>query len=293
MKERRTIGNLIFDTLNILALILLMICTLYPFLYIALGSVSEPDLLRSHEGLLFSPLGLQFDAYNAVLSNSMILIGYRNTIIYVVLGTMLNVMLTAMMGFALSRRGPLLVNGIMFAIVITMFFGGGLIPTYLVMKQIGLINSWFSVIFPGLISTYNLIIMRTHFQSMPIELEESAKIDGANDLMVLFRIMLPLSLPILSVMMLYYGVGHWNAWFNASIYLSDSNKYPLQLVLRNILTLNSTDDTLVGLGSRKGQDMNEIVKYACIMVSTLPIVMVYPFLQKYFVKGVMIGSIKG
>ncbi|MFD0715427.1 carbohydrate ABC transporter permease [Paenibacillus sp. GCM10027626] len=293
MKELRSPGSIIFDALNILFMIFLMGITLYPFLYVAMASVSEPDLLRSFEGLLYKPLGLQFDAYKAVLSNALMITGYRNTIMYAVGGTALNVMLTSMLGYALSRRGPRLMPFFMMAIVFTMFFNGGLIPTYFVMKQLGLVNSWFAVIVPGLVGTYNLIIMRTHFQGMPVELEESAKMDGANDMTVFFKIMMPLSMPIIAVMILYYGVGHWNSWFNAAIYLNDAEKFPLQLVLRNILTMNATDDSLIGLGSRKGQDMNEIVKYACIMVSIIPIITVYPFLQKYFAKGVMIGAIKG
>jgi len=293
MKELRSPSNIIFDIFNICVMLVLIVFTLYPFLYVAFASVSEPDLLRGFEGILYKPLGMQFDAYKAVLSNSLILTGYRNTIFYVLGGTFLNVMLTAMLGYALSRRGPRLMPYCMLLIVFTMFFNGGLIPTYFIMKNLGLVNSWFAVIVPGLVSTYNLIIMRTHFQGMPIELEESAKIDGANEMTVFFKIMLPLSMPIVAVMILYYGVGHWNSWFNAAIYLNDAEKFPLQLVLRNILTMNATDDSLVGLGSRKGQDMNEIVKYASVMVSIIPIIMVYPFLQKYFAKGVMIGAIKG
>ncbi|PZE20439.1 carbohydrate ABC transporter permease [Paenibacillus xerothermodurans] len=291
---QNNLGEKLFDVFNVTLLTVLTIATVYPFLYVAFASVSSPAELASYSGLLLFPLGAQWDAYKLVLSNPLILSGYKNTLIYVVVGTTLNVIVTALLAYGLSRKGVLLRNHIMLFIVFTMFFSGGLIPTYLLMKSMGLLNTIGAIVLPGLISTMNLIIMRTYFQSIPESLEESARLDGAGDWTILFRIIIPLAMPVISVMILYYGVGHWNAWFNASIYLNESEMYPLQLVLRNILINNKTDDMMVTLGvDEKGQDMSEVIKYATIMVATVPVLFAYPFLQKYFAKGVMIGAIKG
>ncbi|MCR8636444.1 MULTISPECIES: carbohydrate ABC transporter permease [Paenibacillus] len=291
---KRNIGETLFDTTNVILLGLLTIATLYPFLHVAFASISSPSELAGHSGLLLFPRGFQWEAYKLVLSNNLILTGYKNTLIYVVVGTTLNIIVTSLMAYALSRRGVMLRNHVMMFVVFTMFFSGGLIPTYLMIKGLGLLNTMGAIVLPGLISTMNLIIMRTYFQSIPESLEESAKLDGAGDWVILLKIIIPLSMPVISVMILYYGVGHWNAWFNASIYLNKSELFPLQLVLRNILIGNSTDDMMVSLGvDQKGQDMSEVIKYTTIMVATIPVLLVYPFLQKYFAKGVMIGAIKG
>jgi putative aldouronate transport system permease protein len=186
----------------------------------------------------------------------------------------------------------MLKNPIMMLIVFTMFFSGGLIPNYLLVSELGMLNTRWALIIPGAISTYNLIIMRTSFQGIPASLEESAKIDGANDFTILFRIILPLSLPIVSVMILFYGVSHWNAWFNALLYLRDRDLYPLQLVLREILITNSTDSMTTGASDIDKALISETIKYAAIIVATVPVLFLYPFLQKYFVKGVMIGAVK-
>lgn len=198
--------------------------------------------------------------------------------------------MTALAAYGLSRKGVLLSNGIMFLITFTMFFGGGLIPSYLLIKDLGLINSRWALLLPGMIGTTNLIIMRTSFKAIPVSLEESARLDGANDFVILFRIIIPLSMPVIAVMTLYYGVGHWNSWFNAMIYLQDRNLFPLQLILREILIDNSTD--VIELESNDSEPIAETIKYATIMVATIPILFIYPFIQKYFVKGVMIGAIK-
>ncbi|MFD2116598.1 carbohydrate ABC transporter permease [Paenibacillus yanchengensis] len=287
------LGGRIFDIFNYSIMILLMIACLYPFLLIVFYSLSDPAELTQASSFLYKPLGLQFEAYKAVFQNKMIMSGYRNTLFYVTVGTTLNVFITVMLAYALSRRGPMLLPFMTMMIVVTMFFSGGLIPTYLVMKQLGIVNTWLAMIVPGLVITYNLIIVRTYFKSIPEELEESARIDGANEFVIMLRIMMPLSMPIIAVMILYYGVGHWNAWFNASIYLTKTNLFPLQLVLRNILIAGDTNELLATLGTIKGRDMTEIVKYAAIVVTTAPILALYPFLQKHFVKGIMIGALKG
>jgi putative aldouronate transport system permease protein len=290
---RKSTGEKAFDVFNVIFLTILMIVTLYPFLYVIFASLSDPSGIATHRGILWAPIGFQLDAYKLVLKNPNIIIGYKNTIFYVFVGTALNVLITSMLAYTLSRKGLLLNNTIMFLIVFTMFFSGGMIPGYILMTNLGLMGSRWAIILPGLVSTMNLIIMRTSFSAIPVSLEESAKLDGANDMVILFKIVLPLSLPIISVMVLFYGVNHWNSWFSAMLYLRDRQLYPLQLVLREILIFSSTDDMMVSLGSSRGKDMSEIIKYATIMVATVPILIAYPFMQKYFVKGVMVGAIKG
>ncbi len=293
MKIKKSPSQRAFDAFNILFMILMMLITLYPFLYVLFGSLSMPAEFSKHTGVLLSPQGFQLDAYWLVLQNEDILSGYANTLFYVGVGTTLNVLFTILTAFVVSRKNLMLKKLMLIMMTITMFFGGGMIPTYLMMQQIGIMGTRWSLIFPGLISVTNVIIMRTSFMGIPAGLEESAYIDGANDFKVLFRIIVPLSMPVISVMVLFYGVSHWNSWFNAMLYLRDRKLFPLQLILREILVFSSTDGMMVSLGTIKGQDMSEIIKYATIIVSTLPILLIYPMLQKHFVKGVMIGAIKG
>ncbi len=293
MVVKRKIGDYVFDTINIILMCLLIIVTLYPFIYVTFASLSNPSAMIAHNGLLFAPLGFEMVSYRMVFKNPMILTGYANTLVYVIAGTFINLFLTTLGAYALSRKGYYWKNFFMFVIVFTMFFGGGLIPFYLVVKTLGLTDNMLALILPPAISTYNLIIMRTSFAAIPDSMEESAKIDGANDFIILYKIIVPLSMPVIAVMILFYGVYHWNAWFNAMIFLRNRNLYPLQLVLREILIASSTDSMTTGVGGLDKEPVGETVKYATIMVATLPILFVYPFLQKYFVKGVMIGAIKG
>lgn len=290
---KRSLGDKIFDSLNILFLTGLMVITLYPFLYVIFASLSVPSELVKHSGILLWPKGFYLEAYKLVIKNHMIISGYKNTLIYVVAGTTLNVFFTALFAFVLSRRDMYWKKYMMMMVVVTMFFSGGLIPGYILVKNLGMLDTRWALIIPGLIATWNLIIMRTSFQAIPYELEEAAKIDGASDFRVFAQIILPLSVPVLAVMMLFYGVGHWNAWTGALIYLRDRDLFPLQLVLREILIENSTTDT-TNLSTSTGDPfLGEVVKYATIIVATLPILVVYPFIQKYFTKGVMIGALKG
>lgn len=282
----------VFGGFNTLLMVILCVITIYPFLYVLFASLSDPASVAKHRGLLLIPLGFTLDAYKAVLDNPMISTGYRNTIFYVVAGTALNLFMTALGAYALSRRNVYFKDIFMFAIVFTMVFHGGLIPTYLVVGNLGLLNTPWALIIPGAISTFNLIIMRTAFQQVPISLEESARMDGANDFTILFRVIIPLSMPVIAVMILWYTVGHWNSYFSALIYLRDRELYPLQLILREILVNNNTDSMMTGASTLDKIDVGETIKYATIIVSTLPILILYPFLQKYFVKGVMIGAIK-
>lgn len=292
-RYRKSVAEHMFDGCNAMLLLLLGAATLYPIIHVLAGSLSDSNQLMSHQGPLLFPIGFQWEAYRLVIDNPNIVTGYRNTLFIVVVGTILNVLMTAVGAYVLSRKQVYWNNILMLLIVFTMYFSGGIIPIYLlVYKTLHLKNSLFALIAPGLISTWNLIIMRTSFKQIPDSLLESAKIDGANDLGILFRVVIPLSMPILSVMILFYGVGHWNAWFNAMLYLRERNLFPLQLILREILIQNNTDSMMSDVGTLDKQSVGESIKYATIMVATLPILAIYPFLQKYFVKGVMVGALK-
>jgi len=294
MKIKGSVGDIVFGVVNSIMMIGLMAVTLYPLLYVAFASVSDPAAFMQFRGVLFKPLGFTVEAYRRVFDNPMILIGYRNTLFYVIAGTSLNLLMTALGAYVLSRRNVPLIRPIMVGIVFTMFFSGGLIPTFLLVgRTLGLMDTPWALIVPVAISTYNLIIMRTGFEAVPYELEEAARMDGANDLDILFRIVLPLSKPVLAVIILFYAVAHWNAFFNAMVYLRTREWYPLQLILREILIVNATDSMVTGGSTGDLIPIGETIKYATIVVATLPILCIYPFLQRYFAKGVMIGAIKG
>jgi putative aldouronate transport system permease protein len=235
------------------------------------------------------------DPYYRVFDNEAIWTGYANTLLYTVAGTMVNIVLTILAAYPLSQRDLPGSRQLMMVITLTMFFSGGLIPTYLLVKSLGMNNTIWAMIIPGAISTYNLIVMRTFFQNgIPHEVQESAWMDGSSNFRLLLSIIIPLSMPIIAVMVLFYGVAHWNAYFNALIYLKDRELFPLQLIMREILILNQSEDMgMDGAGMAERVLMAESIKYSVIIVSTLPILLLYPFVQKYFVKGVMIGSIKG
>jgi len=292
MKE--TFGRKLFICINVIALILFMIACVYPLVYVLFASFSDSTQLMAHKGLLFTPLGFNLDTYKAVFENDMILTGYMNTLFILVVGVTISIFLTSLGAYFLSRKGIMFKNLILGVIMFTMFFSGGLIPFFLTVKGYGLYNTLWAVILPTAINTYNLIIMRTSFSQIPESLIESATIDGAGHLTVLFRIILPLSMAIIAVMILYYGVGIWNSWFNAMIFLNDRTLFPLQLVLKEILIQNDTSAMMQGTtNAADTYKISETLKYGVIVVATLPILMIYPLLQKYFVNGVMIGAIKG
>ncbi|KEQ25901.1 carbohydrate ABC transporter permease [Paenibacillus tyrfis] len=293
MLNRRTVSERCFDAGNVVFLTLLMVLTIYPIMYVAFASVSDAASLMAHKGMLWTPLGFSLEAYASVFNNPMILKGYGNTLFVVVVGLAFNLSLTAFGAYALSRKSLRYRKPLMLFIVFTMFFSGGLIPFYFTVKGIGLADSLWALIIPHAINTFNLIIMKTSFEAIPDSLEESAKIDGANDFVILFRIMLPLSMPVIAVMMLYYGVSHWNSWFHAMIFLQDRSLYPLQLVLREILLQGEASSMAVGATESDVAMLSVTLKYATIIVATVPILLVYPFLQKYFVKGALVGAIKG
>lgn len=290
----RTRGEKIFDIMNILLMLGLVIVTLYPFIYIVFASMSDPRQLSGAGSILLRPKGFSLIGYVAVFRSSNIYIGYANTLFYVLVGTSVNILMTSIFAYVLSRKNVYWNKMIMIMVVITMIFHGGLIPTFLWMRELGLYDTRAVLILRTMIASWNLIIMRTSFMGIPDSIEESAKIDGANDIKILFRIILPMSKAVLSVMILFYAVQHWNSWFDAMIYLRRRSLYPLQLFLREILILSSLDDIAQNMGFEENQALiSDNIKYATIIVSTLPILCVYPFLQKHFAKGVMIGAIKG
>lgn len=288
MKKKITM----FDVILIICLSVLCIVTIYPVMYVLFGSLSDPILLEHQKGILYKPLGFSLEAYKLVLRNPSIAIGYRNTLFYVFTGTVINMLMTILGAFALTRKDLYIKKFVLILIIFTMQFGGGLIPTYIVVNKLLGESIWTQVL-PGAVATANLIIMRTGFMAIPESLEESAKIDGASDWSVLIKIVLPLSKSTLAVIALYYGVAHWNQWFQASVYLRDRNLFPLQLFLREILLQNQVEETVVGVASGLTANMEDVVKYATVIVAIVPVLCVYPFLQKYFVKGVMVGAVKG
>lgn len=292
MLNKTSFAEKCFDTINVVLLILMMLLTVYPLIYVLFASVSDAGSLMGYKGMLWRPLGFSLDAYTNVFRNPMIVRGYGNTLFVVLAGLVLNITLTAFGAYALSRKSLKYRKPLMLFIIFTMFFSGGLIPLYLTVKGVGLIDSLWSLIIPTAINTFNLILMKTAFEAIPDALEESAKIDGANDFVILFRIVLPLSMPVIAVMLLYYGVGHWNSWFNAMIFLQERSLYPLQLVLRGILLQGETNANS-GASDDDAAMLAATLKYATIIVATVPILFVYPFLQKYFVKGALIGAVKG
>lgn len=295
-QKRHSISDIVFNIFNYGFLVLLTFACLYPIWHVIIASVSDPTKLIMHKGLLLWPLDFNLDGYKLAFGDNELLIGFKNTMIYCVLGTAVNMVLTCMGAYALSRKNLMLKGVIMSIIVVTMFFSGGLIPWYITVKKLGMSNNIWAMVLPTALNTWNMIILRTGFQSVPTELEEAAIIDGASQARILTDVILPLSKPVLAVIFLYYFVGNWNAWFNASVLLDDRSLYPLQLFLKEILVQNSTsmtsNPTSYGL-MENANSYRELVKYCVTVVVTIPILCIYPFLQKYFVKGVYVGSIKG
>ena len=294
MKIKRSKAEQAFNIFNIILMFVLMVVTLYPLVYVLFASLSDASKLMQHSGLLFKPLGLNLSSYKIVIQDRQILSGYMNTIIVVVAGVLISMVLTILGAYTLSRKNLYWGKMISMIVIIPMFFSGGLIPFYLLVKNLGMLDSLWALILPTALSTYNMMIMRTALAGVPKALEEAAEIDGANPLVVLFRILIPLTIPTIAVLILYYAVANWNSWFKAMLFLPKAKeKWPLQLVLRNLLIQNQTDDLTSGVAAADKFSVSETIKYATIIVSTLPILCLYPFLQKYFLKGVMVGSVKG
>ena len=293
--SRQSTGDRVFEIVNTALLALILLVILYPLWFVVIASVSDPAKVAAGDVLLW-PAGMSFEAYRMVFRDSMIMTGYRNTLYYTLLGTAINLVMTVLAAYPLSRKDWVGRGFFMALVMFTMFFSGGTIPTYLLMNDLGLINTTWALVLPGAVSVYNAIVMRTFFiNSIPLELQEAAQVDGCSNTRLLLRIVLPLSKPILAVMVLFYGVAHWNAFFGALIYITESDRYPLQLVLRSILIQNTASQDMLGevdtLGNRVM--LAETIKYALIIVYTLPMMVLYPFLQRFFEKGVMVGSVKG
>ncbi len=291
-KMKRSLGDQIFNLIIYVALVVILVVTIYPLIYVVSASLSNPmEIVKGN--IWFLPKGINLNAYKKVFQNEDILTGYLNSIKYTVVGTSINIIMTTMAAYPLSRRDFKGRNVLTLMFTFTLFFSGGLIPTFLIYKNtLGLYNNIWAIVLPGTVSVWNLVIMRTYFQSsIPLEIQEAAFIDGCSNVGTLRRVILPLSKPIIAVMAMYYGVGHWNAYFNALIYIKDRWKLPLQMVIRNIL--------IVSMAGGEGESLvdqvllSEGIKYAVIVVASLPMLMLYPLIQKNFVKGVTLGAIKG
>ena len=292
MWKKETLGRKIFIVINGILLFFLTAVTLYPLLYVVFASFSNANALMAHDGALLYPLKPTIAAYKATFRKSSILTGYRNTAFVVISGTTLNIVMTTAAAYFFSRKNVMHQKLLLRIVMFTMYFSGGLIPTYLWIKKLGLIDNLLVLIIPGAITTTNMIILRTAFYNVPESLEESARIDGAGHFTLLTKIIVPLIMPTLAVIALYYSVGHWNSWFNASIYIKKKTLYPLQLVLREILISNDTSAMMDDVALSEQAYISETIKYAVIVVSTVPILCLYPFLQRYFVQGIMVGAVK-
>lgn len=298
-KEPRTRFDVIFDTINAVLIALVVLACAYPIYYTIVASFSDPDAVIGGKVYLW-PVKPTLDTYRSVLHYSSIWVGYRNTLFYTVVGTIYNLLLLLPASYALSRptlKGRGIIMGFF---VFTMYFGGGTIPFYLQMKSMGFIDNVLVMIVPGAFSVYNMIITRTYFQSFPETLREAAIIDGASEFRVFTQIIIPLSDSIIAVMALYHAVGHWNSYMGALLYLNSSEKYPLQLIMRQVLLQNTSISLdVTGMDPEELADiarrtkLAHTMKYSLIIVANLPVMVAYPFVQRYFVKGVMIGAIKG
>lgn len=297
---RMTLNDRIFDVVNYTALGLLLLVFIAPLMNVISSSFSDPDMIAGGKVWLL-PKGFTLEGYQEVRQMDKIWIGYANSVYYTVVGTLANLIVTIMCAYPLSKKDLVGRNFIMGIFSFTMFFGGGLVPTFMLVRSLGLLDTRAALILPGLMSVYNMIIARTFFStSIPSDLYDAAEIDGCNELSTLIRIVIPLSAPIIAVLGLYYAVAHWNSYFSGLIYLSDSAKYPLQLVLRDfLLSQQSWDDMLTSASAEMQAEIVEQMKkreqlrYVVIVVAALPMCMLYPFIQKFFIKGVMVGAIKG
>lgn len=291
-KKNRT--DKAFDIALIIISLFIMVVIAYPLYFVIIASFSQPEAVLGGK-LRFLPIGFNVESYKMVLSERKVWVGYRNTLLYTVLGTCMNLVLTTLAAYALSRKDMPWRTPLTFVISFTMLFGGGMIPVYMVVRGLHLTDTLWAMVIPNAIATYNLLVMKNYFQSsIPEELQEAAAIDGCSHFKTLIKVVLPLSTPILAVIVLFYAVGHWNAFFNAVIYLRNQELFPLQIVLRDILLQNSLEAVGGDLTGMYEKVMRgETMKYALIIVASAPVIIMYPFVQKYFVKGIMVGAIKG
>ena len=283
----------IYEIVNTVLLLLVFLIVAYPLYFVVIASISDP-LEVSRGSVILFPKGINFKGYARIFDFDQIWLGYRNTIFYTILGTVISVVTTVLLAYPLSRKDFMLRGPLMAMVTITMFFSGGMIPTYLVINQMGMLDTVWAVVLPGAISATNVIITRTFFQSLPTELREAAAVDGATNFKLFTYIIVPLSKAIIAVIALYYASGLWNQYFGPMLYLSKKNLYPLQLFLRQVLLQSDMEGVDVAADSMQEEMyLRELIKYGVIIVSVVPMLCLYPFIQKYFVKGVMIGSVKG
>jgi putative aldouronate transport system permease protein len=292
-KIKESFTDRLFLTCVYIFLTLILIVVLYPLIYIVSASISSPAAVTSGKVWLW-PVDLSFKGYEIIFGNSQIVTGYMNSLIYTIFGTLISVTLTVLIAYPLSRKTFFGRNLLMVFIVFTMLFYGGLIPTYLVVKALGMVDTRWALLIPNAIAVWQVIIARTFFQtSIPDELVEASEMDGCSDLRFLWSVVLPLAKPIIAVLFLMYAVGQWNAYFDALIYLKNPDLHPLQLVLRNIIILNTSTGGMEASEMLERQQLADLMKYALIVVASLPVMLIYPFVQRHFVKGMMIGSVKG
>lgn len=288
-------GDKVFIILVYVLLSAVMLIVLYPLIYIVSASFSDPQAVVSGKVVLW-PVDVTLRGYKAVFKNPKILTGFMNSFIYMGVGTVVNLVMTMLCAYPLSRKEFTARNKIAALFVFTMYFSGGLVPNYMIVSKLGLINTRWAMLIPTAMSTYNMIIARTYMvNSIPDELYEAAQLDGCSPFKYLLKVIVPLSKPIIAVLALYYGIAKWNNYFDAMLYLNDPSKWPITMVLREILIQNQIDPTMLTDASAlsKLQGMTELLKYAVIVVASVPVLMIYPFVQKYFVKGVTIGAVKG
>lgn len=290
---KKTKGDIVFDVVNTIFMLALVFITLYPMYYVLCASFSNNVKLLANPGALWYPQGFNLGAYKLAFKHPLLLSGYKNILIILGVSLPINIILTLFCGYFLAAKRVLFKKPILAIIMFTMFFNGGMIPTYLNVRSLGLFNSLWALILPGAMSVYNAIICKTAIEGIPDSLTESAYIDGANDILIIFRIILPLIMPTIAVLLLYYGIGHWNSWFSASLYIQDNTKLPIQNVLRAVLIANSNILNSAATEDDQINQFAETIKYSAIVISTVPVLFLYPFLQKYFVKGALIGAVKG
>lgn len=292
-KIRKSKGDMIFDVINTCIMILLVIMTLYPFYYVVIASVSDNTRLQAFKGILMLPQGFNPGAYKLAFEHPLILSGFKNTLIILACYLPLSLLMTVLCANFMAAKKVMFKKPLVLFMMFTMYFSGGLIPTFLNIRDLGMYNSLSALIIPGCLSMYNAFIVRTAIEGIPDSLYESAYIDGAGELQILFRITIPLIKPTRAVILLYYGVGKWNEWFSAAIYIKDNTMLPIQNILRSILIENSEILNAKEYGDTVANSFTETIKYAAIVISTVPILCIYPMIQKHFTKGVMIGAVKG
>ena len=295
MKKGTATADRAFNAVNVIFLVLILLLVAYPIYFVFIASISDPNLVSAGKVWLY-PRNVQWMGYEMLLQTHTIWLGYRNTVVYTLVGTLINMVVTLPAAYALSSKRFPSRRIVMFLFTFAMIFQGGIIPTYLIVKSMNMLNTIWALTIPTAYNVFNLIVARSYFDSLPGELSEAATIDGCTEFQLFIRVVLPLSSSMMAVLALYYGVGHWNNYFNALIYISDNTKFPLQVYLRDLLILNqklAASDSGDAAYMEKMRIMAELIKYGAVIVASIPLMIIYPFVQKYFVKGVLIGAVKG